>query len=220
MPRCARRRRRRSSSARSAAGAWCSGGRRERHGALGRWSWPCPAGTTCRTRWPRSRSASASGCDFTRVADGAGRFPRRGAPIRARTAKRAACWWSTTTAITRRRLPRCWRPRGPTLDRRIVVAFQPHRYSRTRNCSTQFGPALAEADEIVLTDIYPAGEEPIPGITVEALGRSRSARGVGPPGARRAGTEGRRAHVVDDRPARRRRDHTRRRLDRHGAEDV
>ena len=52
---------------------------------------------------------------------------------------------------------------------RIVVAFQPHRYTRTRDLMTEFGAALATADEVVLTDIYAASEDPIPGITVEAL---------------------------------------------------
>jgi UDP-N-acetylmuramate--alanine ligase len=56
-----------------------------------------------------------------------------------------------------------------TLGRRLVVAFQPHRHSRTAHLLEAFGPALAGADEIVLTDIYAAGEDPIPGITVERL---------------------------------------------------
>src|SRR5262249_25007782 len=54
------------------------------------------------------------------------------------------------------------------LDRRVVVVFQPHRYTRTRDLLDQFGTALGGADEIVLTDIYPAGEAPIPGGTAEA----------------------------------------------------
>jgi UDP-N-acetylmuramate--alanine ligase len=65
-----------------------------------------------------------------------------------------------------------------SLDRRIVVAFQPHRYSRTAQLLDAFGPSLAGADEIVLTDIYSAGEDPIPGITVERLAESiRTASG-------------------------------------------
>jgi len=52
---------------------------------------------------------------------------------------------------------------------RIVVAFQPHRYTRTRDLLAEFGTALAPADEVVLTDIYAASEDPIPGVTVEAL---------------------------------------------------
>jgi len=57
-----------------------------------------------------------------------------------------------------------------TLGRRLVVAFQPHRHSRTAQLFDAFGPALAGADEIVLTDIYGAGEDPIPYVTVERLG--------------------------------------------------
>ena len=56
-----------------------------------------------------------------------------------------------------------------TLSRRLVVVFQPHRYSRTQQLMQAFGPSLREADEIVLTDIYAAGEDPIPGVTVEVL---------------------------------------------------
>jgi len=57
-----------------------------------------------------------------------------------------------------------------TFGRRIVVAFQPHRYSRTASLMEAFGPALAAADHIVLTDIYSAGEDPIAGVTLDALG--------------------------------------------------
>jgi UDP-N-acetylmuramate--alanine ligase len=57
-----------------------------------------------------------------------------------------------------------------TLGRRIIVAFQPHRFTRTASLMEAFGPALAGADHIVLTDIYPAGEDPIAGATLEALG--------------------------------------------------
>ena len=56
-----------------------------------------------------------------------------------------------------------------SLGRRLVVAFQPHRYTRTEQLMDAFGPAMREADEIVLTDIYAAGEEPIEGVTVEVL---------------------------------------------------
>ncbi len=52
---------------------------------------------------------------------------------------------------------------------RIVVAFQPHRYTRTRDLMHEFGVALAAADEVVLTGIYAASEQPIPGVTIEAL---------------------------------------------------
>jgi UDP-N-acetylmuramate--alanine ligase len=56
-----------------------------------------------------------------------------------------------------------------TLNRRVIVAFQPHRFTRTAALMDAFGPALSGADHVVLTDIYAAGEEPIPGVTLDAL---------------------------------------------------
>ena len=68
-----------------------------------------------------------------------------------------------------------------SLGRRLVVAFQPHRYTRTQLLMQEFGTALAAADEVVLTDIYAASEDPIPGVTIEALAdviRQRSGKPV------------------------------------------
>ena len=56
-----------------------------------------------------------------------------------------------------------------TLNRRVIVAFQPHRFTRTASLMDAFGPALSAADHVVLTEIYSAGEEPIPGATLDAL---------------------------------------------------
>ena len=55
------------------------------------------------------------------------------------------------------------------LNRRVVVAFQPHRFTRTALLMDRFGPALAGASCVVLTDIYPAGEAPLPEADVEKL---------------------------------------------------
>ncbi|QQY07927.1 MAG: UDP-N-acetylmuramate--L-alanine ligase [Candidatus Xiphinematobacter sp.] len=56
---------------------------------------------------------------------------------------------------------------------RIIALFQPHRYSRTQALRKQFGTAFYGADHVLVTDVYPAGEEPIPGVSgqtiVEAL---------------------------------------------------
>jgi D-alanine--D-alanine ligase len=49
--------------------------------------------------------------------------------------------------------------------RRLVVVYQPHLYSRTRDLLPEFAAALDLADEVVLTDIYPAREEPMPGMS-------------------------------------------------------
>jgi len=63
---------------------------------------------------------------------------------------------------------------------RVIVAFQPHRYTRTRDLMREFGEALADADEVVLTDIYGASEDPIPGVTLEALAAAINARRATP----------------------------------------
>jgi UDP-N-acetylmuramate--alanine ligase len=48
---------------------------------------------------------------------------------------------------------------------RVVAVFQPHRFSRTAAMSSEFGPAFEEADRIVITDVYGAGEQPVPGVS-------------------------------------------------------
>lgn len=53
--------------------------------------------------------------------------------------------------------------------RRLTVAFQPHLYSRTRDFAPEFAEALSLADEVVLLNIYPARELPIPGITSQII---------------------------------------------------
>ena len=58
------------------------------------------------------------------------------------------------------------------IDRRVVAVFQPHRYTRTQQLLNEFGPAFAGADAVVLTDIYAAGERPIPGIDAHVLAES------------------------------------------------
>jgi len=55
---------------------------------------------------------------------------------------------------------------------RSLVLFQPHRYSRTQHLWDDFSRAFNQADILVLTDIYPASEAPIPGVTSEALANS------------------------------------------------
>ncbi len=62
-------------------------------------------------------------------------------------------------------------------ERRLVVLFQPHRYSRTRDCLEDFAHAFDSADVLFMTDIYPAGEQPIPGVTGAALAETVKAAG-------------------------------------------
>jgi len=62
-------------------------------------------------------------------------------------------------------------------DRRLVMAFQPHRYTRTRDLMDDFAGVLAEVDALVLTDVYPAGEAPIVGADGRSLARAIRSRG-------------------------------------------
>ena len=59
--------------------------------------------------------------------------------------------------------------RGTFPGRRILAAFQPHLYTRTRDFSTEFGAALATADAVFLTEIYPAREQPIAGVSASLI---------------------------------------------------
>jgi D-alanine-D-alanine ligase/UDP-N-acetylmuramate--alanine ligase len=54
-------------------------------------------------------------------------------------------------------------------ERRLVVVYQPHRYSRIRDCLGEFGGIFDQADEVIITDIYAAGEESISGISHEDI---------------------------------------------------
>jgi UDP-N-acetylmuramate--alanine ligase len=81
--------------------------------------------------------------------------------------------------------------------RRLVVAFQPHLFSRTRDFADAFGVALAGADACFLCDIYPAREQPIAGVTSALIADVMRAQGRAPvwTGARAACAESLRAFV-------------------------
>ncbi|MEO8003105.1 MAG: UDP-N-acetylmuramate--L-alanine ligase [Arenimonas sp.] len=67
--------------------------------------------------------------------------------------------------------------RGGWPDKRLVVAFQPHRYSRTRDLFDDFVSVLSTCDAVVLTEVYAAGETPINGADSKSLARAIRARG-------------------------------------------
>ena len=62
-------------------------------------------------------------------------------------------------------------------DRRVVAVFQPHLYTRTRDFYHDFGQSLSDADLLIVTGIYPAREEPIPGVTGELVAKEAQALG-------------------------------------------
>ncbi len=67
--------------------------------------------------------------------------------------------------------------RGGWPDRRLVVAFQPHRYSRTRDQFDEFAAVLSSVDALVLTEVYAAGEAPVVGADGKSLARAIRSRG-------------------------------------------
>lgn len=71
--------------------------------------------------------------------------------------------------------------RGAFPGRRIVVAFQPHRYTRTRDCFDAFVKVLEDVDGLVLAEVYPAGEAPIEGADSAHLARAIAAQGFHEP---------------------------------------
>ncbi len=68
--------------------------------------------------------------------------------------------------------------RGSAADGRVLVVFQPHLFSRTQQLATEMGEALALADASVVLDIYPAREDPIPGVTSALIIEAAAAKGA------------------------------------------
>lgn len=64
-------------------------------------------------------------------------------------------------------------------DRRVIVVFQPHLFSRTRDFAREFADALSLADRCLLVDIYQAREKPIEGVTSELILRNAAGKGMG-----------------------------------------
>jgi UDP-N-acetylmuramate--alanine ligase len=62
-------------------------------------------------------------------------------------------------------------------DRRLVMVYQPHRYTRTRDLYEDFSAVLSSVDALLMLDVYSAGEEPIAGADSRSLCRSIRSRG-------------------------------------------
>ncbi|OWG10313.1 UDP-N-acetylmuramate--L-alanine ligase, partial [Klebsiella pneumoniae] len=62
-------------------------------------------------------------------------------------------------------------------DKNLVMVFQPHRYTRTRDLYDDFANVLTQVDALLMLDVYPAGEAPIPGADSRSLCRTIRGRG-------------------------------------------
>ena len=184
-----------------APGAWGVAASRPRAGRAPGSPWPWPTGAGCRSRWPcpaRTTSTNAAcalalaewcGVPLEAAAERLAAFPAWGAGSSS-AARPAGCGWSTTTPTTPPRCgPPCRRARGPPRAG-VVAVFQPHLYSRTRALAGELGRgARARADLVVVTDVYPAREAPVPGVSgrlvADAVPRPPGAAVRADPGRRR-----------------------------------
>ncbi|WP_425060776.1 UDP-N-acetylmuramate--L-alanine ligase [Sporomusa carbonis] len=109
-----------------------------------------------------------AGLSFEQIADGLGMF--QGAKRRFQSKGRVNGVWVVddyahhpTEIITTLQGARQTKPK------RLICVFQPHRYTRTKLLRQEFGTAFTPADLLILTDVYSAGEQPIPGIDGEVI---------------------------------------------------
>jgi UDP-N-acetylmuramate--alanine ligase len=111
------------------------------------------------------------GLEFERIAEGLSSF--RGVKRRFQTKGRVGGVWVVddyahhpTEILTTLNAAKDTNPK------RLICVFQPHRYTRTQFLREEFGGAFASADRLILTDVYAAGEQPIPGVTGEVIKES------------------------------------------------
>jgi UDP-N-acetylmuramate--alanine ligase len=91
-------------------------------------------------------------------------------------ASAAACSWSTTTVHHPAEIEATLSAAREGLGRRLVVVFQPHRYTRTRALAPEFHRAFKDADTVIVTDVYAAGEAAIPAWTAARCRGDRQQR--------------------------------------------
>lgn len=113
-------------------------------------------------------AAREMGLEMEQIADGFTFF--NGAKRRFQTkAKEAGIWIVDDYAHHPTEINTTLTAARQTKPERLICVFQPHRYTRTHNLSAEFGRAFDQADVLILTDIYSAGEEPIDGVDGELI---------------------------------------------------
>ncbi len=140
-------------------------------------SWRCPACTTCATRSQPSRSAARAGVADAAIAKALAEFRGVGRRFQ-RHGDLALAGGGTFTVIDDyghhpvEMDATLAAARASFPGRRLVLAFQPHRYTRTRDLFEDFVRVLSTVDALVLADVYPAGEAPIVAADGRALARA------------------------------------------------
>ncbi len=98
---------------------------------------------------------------------------RRSTPATAR-----CCWWMITAHHPTEIAATLSAAREAWPGRRLVVVFQPHRFTRTRDLLDDFAEVLSAADKLLVTEVYAAGEAPIAGADARAICRAVRSRGM------------------------------------------
>ena len=144
-------------------------------GPLGRLAVPVPGSTTPATprsrrspRWPPAPPFDARGAR-------AGPLRRGRPPVRVPRRGRRGDLRRRLRPPARARSAPPWPRPATAAGERVVAVFQPHRYTRTAELAEEFGEAFGDADVVVVTDVYGAGEPPVPGVSGRA-GRRRGGR--------------------------------------------
>ena len=112
--------------------------------------------------------AQNAGVKFSKIADALSKF--HGAKRRFQTLGRLRNVWIVDDyAHHPTEIAATLKAAHESKPHKVICVFQPHRYTRTKLLLKEFGNAFVEADSLILTDIYPAGEEPIEGISGESI---------------------------------------------------
>ena len=135
-----------------------------RHGAPS-CGWPSPASTWRSTRWPRCSRAWSSARPPKVSWRGSPRSTGCAAGSSSAAARPGVAVYDDYAHHPTKVAAQLRAARDVAGTGRVVVAFQPHLYSRTRDFAREFGAALGLADEVVVLDVYGAREDPEPGVS-------------------------------------------------------
>ncbi len=136
--------------------------------ALGRLDVPVPGRHNAKNAAVAAAAALAAGAPFTAIARALSRFAGVARRFEFRGAANGVTFvddYAHLPSEVRAALAAARNGDWP----RVVAVFQPHRYSRTAELGLEFGPAFEDADLVVVTDVYGAGEAPIPGVSGQVV---------------------------------------------------
>jgi UDP-N-acetylmuramate--alanine ligase len=146
----------------------------------GRLSVPVPGAHNARNAAVATVAALAAGVPFSRAADALARFAGVARRFEFRGEARGVTFVDDYAHLPSEVRAALAAARNGDWAR-VVAVFQPHRYSRTAELGTEFGRSFDDADLVVVTDVYGAGESPVPGVTGATVAEAVVAASPGKP---------------------------------------